>query len=103
MNKAVLSCKSQARVGNPTEDDFIDMVNKGTLTNFPVTPVDIDNASHMFGPDFPGVKIKTVRCKPDTVEVEYVVQIPSDYHRFFCDFDFWFDVCERYAILGYPL
>ena len=81
MNKAVLAFKSQARVGNPTEDDFIDMVNKGTLTNFPVTPVGFSNASHMFVPDISGVEIKTVQQKPDRVEVEDIT-ITSDCHCF---------------------
>ena len=44
VKNAVLSCKTQARVGNPTEADYIDMVIKGTLANFPVAPFDIANA-----------------------------------------------------------
>ena len=36
----------------------------------------------MFGPDLSGVKIKTVGHKPDRVEVEDIVSITSDYHRF---------------------
>ena len=56
MKKAVVACKYQARVGTPTEADFIDMASKGTFANFPVTPVNIDIAHHMFGPDLPGVK-----------------------------------------------
>ena len=69
MKRDVLSSKAQARVGTPTEADYIDMVSKGALTNFPVTPVDVDNACHMFGPDLPGVKSKTMRRKPERVEV----------------------------------
>ena len=60
VKKAFLYHKSQVRVVTPTEADFIDMVSKGTLANFPVTPVDIANARQMFGPDLPGVKSKTV-------------------------------------------
>ena len=77
VNKSVLARKAQAWVGTPTEEYFIYMVSKGTLTNCPVTLVDIFNARHMFGPDIPGVKTKTDRRKPDRVEVEYVVHIPS--------------------------
>ena len=65
VKKAVLDCKAQAWVGTTTDAYFIDMVSKGTLTNFPVTLVDIANARHMFGPDLPGVKSKTVQRKPD--------------------------------------
>ena len=82
MNKSVLDCKAPVRVGTPTEANFIDIVRKGTLANFPVTLVDIANARHMFGPDIPGVKIKTVQRKLERVEVEYIISITSDYHRF---------------------
>ena len=60
VNKAVLACKDQARLGTPTEANFIDMVSKGTLVNCPVTPVYIANTLHMFSHDLPGVKINTV-------------------------------------------
>ena len=43
VKKAILDRKAQARVGTPTDADFIEMVVKGTLTNCPVTPVDIAN------------------------------------------------------------
>ena len=79
VKKSSLARKSQVRVGTPTEANFIDVVCKGTLANFPVTPVDISNVCRIFGPDIPGVKIKTVRRKPDRVEVEYIT-ITSDYH-----------------------
>ena len=82
VKKAVLACKAQVRVGTSTEAYFIDMVSKETLKNCPVTLVDIANTRHMFGPDLPGVKINTLRRKPDRVEVDVAVPIPSDYHRF---------------------
>ena len=82
LKKAVLARKAQARVGTPTDANFIDIASKGTLTNFPIDPFDIANTRHMFGPDIPGVKGKTVRRKPDRVEVEDIVYITSDYHRF---------------------
>ena len=69
VRKAVLARKAQARVGTPTEAEIIEMVRKGTLTNCQVTPVDISNARHVFGPDLPGIKSKTVRRKPARVEV----------------------------------
>ena len=72
-------------MGTPTEADFIEMVKKGTLTNCPVTPVDIADACHVFGPDLPGIKSKTVRRKPARVEVEddLVTRTISDnYHCF---------------------
>ena len=67
------------------EADFIKMVSKGTLTNYPVTPVDISNARHVFGTDLPGIKSKTARRKPVRVEAEVALvtrTIPDDYHRF---------------------
>ena len=86
VKKAVMARKEQARVVTPTEADFIEMVSKGTLTNCPVTPVDIANACHVFGPDLPGIKSKTVQRKPTRVEVEDALvtrTITVDYHRFF--------------------
>ena len=82
VKKAVLALKDQAQLGTPTEADFIDMVSKGTLKTFPVTLVDIANSLHMFVPDLPVVKIKTVRRKPDMVEEEDIFSNISDYHRF---------------------
>ena len=58
VKKAGLARKAQARVGTPMEADFIEMVSKGTLSNCPVTPVDIANARHVFGPDLPGIKVR---------------------------------------------
>ena len=81
VKKSSLARKSQVRLGTPTEANFIDMVSKGNLANFPVTPVDISNARHMFGPDLPGVKINTMRLKRDRLKVEDIT-INSDYHRF---------------------
>ena len=85
VKKYVLARKAQARVGTPTEADFIEMVSKGTLTNCSVTLVDIANTRHVFGPDLPGIKSNTVWRKPARVEVEdYLVTrtILDDYHRF---------------------
>ena len=72
-------------MGTPTEADFIEIASKGTLTNCPVTPVDIANSCHVFGPNLPGIKSKKVRHKPVRVEVEDALvtrTIPDDYHRF---------------------
>ena len=69
MKKAVLARKVQSRMGNPTEDNFIDLVIKGTLTNWPVIPVYIANARHMFGPARPWVKSNTVQRKLVRVEL----------------------------------
>ena len=59
--KSVLDRKAQACVGNPTKADFIEMVSKGNLTNYPVKLFDIANAHHVFGPDIPGINSKTVQ------------------------------------------
>ena len=69
VKKDFLSLKALAPVGTPNEANFVYMVSKVNLTNSPVTPVDIANARHMFGPDLPGVKSKTVRRKTGRVEV----------------------------------
>ena len=69
----------------PTKAYFIKIVSKGTLTNCPVTPVDIASARHVFSTDLPGIKSKTVRRKPARVEVEDALvtrTITDDYHRF---------------------
>ena len=50
-----------------------------------MTPVDIANPRHVFGPDLPGIKSKTARRKTERVEVEDALvnrSIPDDYHRF---------------------
>ena len=67
-------------MGTTTEAYLIDMVIKGTLTNFPITPVGIANNRHMFGLDLPGVKRNTVQRKLDRLEVEDIVSITSEYN-----------------------
>ena len=85
VKKSVLAQKAQVRVATHTEEGFIELVSKFTLTNCPVTPVDIDNARCVFGPDLPGIKSKKLQRKPARIEVEdalVTITIPDDYHCF---------------------
>ena len=65
-------------VGNPTDKEFKGMVCEKLITNCPVTVQDVENASHIFGPDLANLRGKTIRTKPEHVRIEYV-QIPWDF------------------------
>ena len=51
------------------------MVHANLIANCPVTQKDIFNAYALFGQNLPGLRGKTVRCKPEHVEMDNV-QIP---------------------------
>jgi hypothetical protein len=50
------ACKAQAMLGHPTDRDFPGMVRSGMILNCPVTPNDVQNAHHIFGPNLAGVR-----------------------------------------------
>ena len=72
LKRVMLARKKQAMVGSPSERYFTELVSKKctALKSIPMTCSDLTNARTNFGPDFSGVRGKTVRQKPDRVETE---------------------------------
>jgi hypothetical protein len=66
--------------GHPTDAQFLEMVRNKTIKNCPIKPKHITNARSIFGPSIAGVCGKTVRHKPEQVEVKPGC-IPDDFHR----------------------
>ena len=59
-------------LGFPSEQDFENMVLSNNIINFTVTFDDVKNAKIIFGPDITLLKVKSVRCKPASVVIDYV-------------------------------
>jgi hypothetical protein len=74
---ATYARKAQGMVGSPSDDEFASMVS--TMRNCPIKHSDIANATAIFGPNRNVLREKTVRRRPERVEVDYI-QTPRDYH-----------------------
>jgi hypothetical protein len=74
---ATYARKAQGMVGSPSDDEFASMVS--TMRNCPIKRSDIANATAIFGPNRNVSREKTVRRRPERVEVDYI-QTPRDYH-----------------------
>ncbi|KAL7469296.1 LOW QUALITY PROTEIN: hypothetical protein ACHAXS_009566 [Conticribra weissflogii] len=61
-----------AKVGHPTEREFGELVHHNMIANCPINNQDITNANKIFGPDLPGLRGKTTRVKPMSVQTDYV-------------------------------
>ena len=69
----------QAMIVHPTDEDYHTMVSHNCLRNCPVKPVHITNEDAIYGPDLAGVHGKTLRTKPQLVQME-AVAIPSEFY-----------------------
>jgi hypothetical protein len=76
---AIAARKAQAMTGHPTDAQFLEMGRNKTIENCPIKPKHITNACSIFGPSIAGVCGKTVRHKPEQVEVEPGC-IPDNFH-----------------------
>jgi hypothetical protein len=59
-------------VASPTEHNFQSMVCLNLLKNCLVTHDDVTNAHKIFGPNLANIRGKTVRKKPERVDIDYV-------------------------------
>ena len=69
------ACEAQGMLGHPTNRGFLGMVRGGMISKCPMTPIAIQNAHQIFGPDLADIRGRTVRRPPDSVTTNYV-QIP---------------------------
>eukprot|EP00957_Ditylum_brightwellii_P064067 4860069-Ditylum_brightwellii.AAC.1 len=58
----------QARMAHPNDESFKQMINGKTLDTCPIVASDIMNAQTIFGPNCPGLQVKTVRQRPEWIE-----------------------------------
>ena len=79
VNRAIAARDIQAGMVHPTDESFKQMVSGKTLDNCYIVASDITNAFFIFGPDRPGLKGKTVRQRPEQIELEYL-GIPRDFY-----------------------
>ena len=75
----ILVRKLQARFGHPSDAEFKNMARDKLLKNCPVKLEQITNANNIFGPNFSGLRGKSVRTKPTRVKKKYI-PIPRDFH-----------------------
>lgn len=81
---AIKARKLQSMIGGPGLADYTGMVREKMIVDCPIDHIDIKNAHTIFGPDLAGIRGRTVRRRPEHVEV-WVVAIPWDFlalHRF---------------------
>ena len=64
-------------VGYPSEQDFTNMASSNMIVDLPFTPQDIKNSDKICGPDFPSMKGKSVRRRPEAAVSDYV-NIPKN-------------------------
>jgi hypothetical protein len=62
----------QGMIGNPTKQEFAEMVHEKLITNCPITVQDVYNANQFFGRDLVNLSGKATRTKPEHVRVDYV-------------------------------
>ena len=66
---AVLARKVQKIIGHPSTQDFIKIVDKHFLPNFPINCLDTFTAEHIFGKDLGSLKGKPVCHQPPAVNI----------------------------------
>ena len=72
------------KLGRPSERDFYVLLEKGLISNCPITPVDARRATYIYGPDLASLKGKTTRRHPKAVLTPPVLPVPADvlaHHR----------------------
>lgn len=77
IQKVKTTREAMAKIRNPMERKFIEMVHQNMNNNCPITAQDIANANLIFGRYLPGMRIKTTRTKPMAVKTEYI-SIPQN-------------------------
>jgi hypothetical protein len=77
---AIKARRMQSMLGSPGLADFEGMVREKLIDDCPIDHIDLKNAHSIFGPDLASVRGRTVRRKPERVEVN-VVAIPKDFLR----------------------
>ena len=70
MERAKLSREHQVMIGHPSEHEYKDMVSNKLLYNFHFTIKDITNAKSIFGPNLLGVRVKSVKHNPISMDAE---------------------------------
>eukprot|EP00804_Cyclotella_cryptica_P023700 CCRYP_019316-RA/>CCRYP_019316-RA protein AED:0.38 eAED:0.25 QI:0/0/0/1/0/0/2/0/908 len=81
---AIRARKLQSMIGGPGLADYEGMVREKMIDDCPIDHNDLKNAHNIFGPDLAGIRGRTVRRKPEHVDIK-VVEVPRDFvklHRF---------------------
>jgi hypothetical protein len=59
-------------VGHPADRNSLGMVRANMIPNCPITPIAVKNANVIFGPDLAGVRGRTVRRPPESMQTDNV-------------------------------
>ena len=79
IHRAIQARKLQSMIGSPGKADYEGMVREKLIDDCPVDTDDLKNAQKIFGPaDLAGLRGKTVRRRPERVEVK-IVAFPRDF------------------------
>ena len=78
LKRAILARQKQQQVGIPSEAEFARMVSGNHVKNATFTVQDISNARAIYGPLLENTRGKTVRRKPERVEV---MRVDHDFHK----------------------
>lgn len=82
ITKATMARKIQARIGNPLDDRYKEIVSARSLRNCPLTVNDIANAHAIFGPDRVRLKVAAIRQPVRfTKTIGEKLKIPRDFYR----------------------
>ncbi len=72
VDETKVACKTQGIMGDPTDHKFLGMIHSNMISNCSITESAVKKANLIFGPDFAGVRGRTVRRPPKPVRIEYV-------------------------------
>jgi hypothetical protein len=75
VQRATLARRLMGMIGAPTKREYQGLVRQNFLPDCPITPTDITNAHHIFGPDLANIRGKTVLRRPEHVSTE-IFEIP---------------------------
>ena len=66
VERAIISRRTQASLGFPSDSKFISALRAGTLLNCGVVPEDVHKATNIWGVDSASLKGRTTKSKPLT-------------------------------------
>ena len=74
---AELARSIQNRIGRPSLRAYTNIIKNNLLPNIPISVKDILNAERIFGPNLGSIKGKTVRTKPNSINITEI-DLPDD-------------------------
>ena len=73
---AELARSIQNRIGRPSLRAYLNIIKNNLLPNTPISITDVLNAERIFGPSLGSIKGKTVRTKPNAINISEILIYP---------------------------